>query len=201
MNRIPPEILALIPDFRDPYASDDWVISLTHVCRAWRDVFVSRPSLWTDIYCGGMDKTCVYLERSKSSPINLTLMGYHESFSATFFKFIPPVVWRLKYLYIDPSAGDLQTITTHLSRPAPLLEELLIFGGRNSVLAPKFLNGDLSSLRKLDLVGILTGSLGGTWPISRRSDCSAWHRYLPDSFLTSSKVLPTSAKLPSSPAP
>jgi len=33
------------------------VVALTHVCRAWRGVFVSRPSLWTDLNCVDEDKT------------------------------------------------------------------------------------------------------------------------------------------------
>lgn len=41
INRIPPEILSLIPHFwKSPYSRDQDVITLTHVCQAWRDVFV-----------------------------------------------------------------------------------------------------------------------------------------------------------------
>ena len=45
INRIPPEILSLVPDFLDMYHRDQATITLTHVCQAWREVFVSRPSL------------------------------------------------------------------------------------------------------------------------------------------------------------
>lgn len=70
INRIPPEILSLIPHFwKSPYSRDQDVITLTHVCQAWRDVFVSCPSLWTYLCCRDLDKTRVYLERSRSSPV------------------------------------------------------------------------------------------------------------------------------------
>ena len=64
----PPEILALIPDFWDTHKRDQDTIALTHVCRAWREVFVSQTSLWTRFDCLNGEKTRTYLERSKSSP-------------------------------------------------------------------------------------------------------------------------------------
>jgi hypothetical protein len=73
INRIPPEILSLIPDFLDGPQKNRCVITLTHVCRAWREIFTSRSTLWTDFRCNSASKTKVYLERSKSSPINVSL--------------------------------------------------------------------------------------------------------------------------------
>jgi len=62
INKIPPEILALIPDFRNTRDRDRDVIALTHVCRAWREVFVSRFSLWVDFDFLDEEKTPVYFE-------------------------------------------------------------------------------------------------------------------------------------------
>ena len=73
INRIPPEVLALVPDFWEAYRREKDVIALTHVCRAWREVFTSRSSLWTDFYCTDIDKTRVYLKHSKLSPIEVWL--------------------------------------------------------------------------------------------------------------------------------
>ena len=156
VSRIPPEILALIPDFwnHDDDDRDQDVITLTHVCRAWREVFTSRSSLWTNLNCENKDQAHVYLERSKSLPVNLSLNAdddlpsYHP-----FFEIIPRAIGRLRSLSIGVE-GDLQTITAHLFRPAPLLEELSICGDSdcsNPVLTPTLFNGDLSSLRKLRL--------------------------------------------------
>ena len=89
----PPEVLTLIPDFRNVGYRDKDVIALTHVCQTWREVFVSRPSLWTNLNCKNLDKMHVYLNCSKSSPINLSL-GNKNLFNP-FFKFIPSATRRM----------------------------------------------------------------------------------------------------------
>ena len=66
INRIPPEILSLLPDYRE---TDHQLVALTHVCRRWRDIFISCSPLWTSLGCTDLDKTHVYLERSKASPL------------------------------------------------------------------------------------------------------------------------------------
>ena len=163
INRIPPEILALIPDFWDTYDGGGGVIALTHVCRAWREVFTSRSSLWANINCEDADKTLVYFERSKSSPINLAL--YRDDALSPcdpFVRIIPHAIERLKSLSIKGTPMNLQDITANLPRPAPLLEELSIHGGRENarhlspVLASVLFNGDLSLLRKLRLESVRT---------------------------------------------
>ena len=55
INRIPPEVLLLIPDY-DNDDMDQGLITLTHVCRGWRDMFISRSSLWTQLDCMNFDK-------------------------------------------------------------------------------------------------------------------------------------------------
>jgi hypothetical protein len=73
-----------------------------------------------------------------------------------FFEIIPHAIGRLRSLIHRCNAENLQDITAHLSRPAPLLEKLSICGDPNTtsqhynpVLTPALFNGDLSSLRKL----------------------------------------------------
>jgi len=115
---------------------------------------VSRASLWTNLDCANLEKTRVYLERSKSSPIHLSL--YRHGCLDPFIEIIPHTIERLKSLGFDPMAGGLQRITAHLSRPTPLLEELTINGGNDLVLPPTLFNGDLSSLRRLHLEYVRT---------------------------------------------
>jgi len=55
--RIPPEVLALITDFWCTGHGDEELIALTHVCRAWREMFVSRSSLWTKFDRTNANKT------------------------------------------------------------------------------------------------------------------------------------------------
>jgi len=164
INRIPREILALIPDFLDTRDRDEGVIALTHVCRAWREVFVSRSSLWTNFDCSDEEKTRVYFERSKSSPINLSLDLLASDGilpGNPFFQIIPHATGRLKSLFVKGQSKDVEVVTSHLSHPAPLLEHLSIrtkppFAHRNPVLPSALFNGDLSSLRVLRLESVHT---------------------------------------------
>ena len=163
INQIPPEILSLVPDFWDINERDQEVITLTHVCRAWREVFTSRSALWTDFDCIDEDKTRVYLERSKSSPIRLQLTRDSGlTPSDPFFEIIPHAIGRLKALYIKGTPEHLKDITARLSHPAPLLEILFIHGGcestphRSPVLTSALFDGDISSLHELCLVSIRT---------------------------------------------
>jgi hypothetical protein len=141
------------------------VIALTHVCRAWREAFVSRSPLWTDFNCAYAEKTRVYLERSKSSPINVRLYeGDDDDLSPRdpFLQIIPHAIGRLKSLVVYGTPGNLPGIVAHLCQPAPLLEYLLIDAGcesephRNPTLANTLFNGDLPSLRELYLQSIRT---------------------------------------------
>ena len=110
-----------------------------------------------------LDKTLTYLERSRTSPINLLLYRSEDlSLGDPFIQIIPHVVGRLKSLFVTGTRGNLQDITAHLSCPAPLLRDMSIFGScefqqvHNPVLTPALFNGDLSSLRKLRLDYICT---------------------------------------------
>lgn len=42
ISQIPLDVLSLIPDYFD---ADEGLLKLTHVCRNWRRVFISRASL------------------------------------------------------------------------------------------------------------------------------------------------------------
>ena len=133
------------------------------MCRAWRDLFISRTSLWTDLDCVHTDKTLAYLERSKSSPINLSLYRDDDlSPCDPFFRIDPNAIGRLKSLSVQGTSWNLEDIVAHLSHPSPLLEAMSVDGsceseaGERPALTPTLLNGDLSSLRKLHLEHVYT---------------------------------------------
>lgn len=73
INRIPPEVLSLIPDYWYKDVTGEDMIALTHVCRGWRTIFTSRPSLWSSLDCTNVDMTRTYIERSKAAPLELWL--------------------------------------------------------------------------------------------------------------------------------
>jgi len=189
---------------------DEGLIALTHVCRDWREMFVSRSSLWTDFYRQDADKTRVYLERSKSSPIKLRIDRKDKLLPHNpLFQIIPLTSGRLKSLHIDGSPKNIPGITAHLTHPAPFLEDLSIDGGcelrprDNPVLTTSLFNGDLSSVRELCLRSVRTELPWRNMVNLRRSRCGTRRRARSssDTFSTSSKVLLTSAKLVSTPRP
>ncbi|KAF9782264.1 hypothetical protein BJ322DRAFT_207313 [Thelephora terrestris] len=65
INCLPPEILALIPTFRE---SEKVLINATAVCKYWRRTLVSTPSLWNKIVYLGRNITnpYAYFQRSRS---------------------------------------------------------------------------------------------------------------------------------------
>jgi len=140
------------------------MITLTHVCRAWREMFISRSSLWSNLDCAHIEKTQAYFERSGSSPINVQLCRNPDPYPLdAFLQIIPQAIGRLKSLSVSTEAKDLQDIISHLSHPAPLLEALIIncwsyYGSQyHAILPSTIFNGDLSSMRELHLQRVCTG--------------------------------------------
>lgn len=156
VKKIPPEILSLIPNYWEGDHNDETMVKLTHVCRGWRDIFVSRSSLWTSLDCTNVDKTRVYIERSKSSPLQIRLgQSYHAEASLLAVPHTP----RLKTLVVSGDPTEiLPALAEHFSCPVPLLEKLRIIFVRNvpNRLPETLFNGDLPSLRKLSLSGVTT---------------------------------------------
>ena len=159
INRTPSDILTLIPDYWEDDEREKYSIGLTHVCRGWRELFSSRPSLWTRLDCKRVDKTRTYIERSKSAPLEMRLKD-HPSLRCCKEAFLlaTPYIGRLKTLSVF--AGDqitTQVLVEHFSRPLPLLSTLKINLRHDSTptLPDTLFGGDLSSLRALGLTGAL----------------------------------------------
>ena len=135
------------------------MIGLTHVCRGWREIFISWPSLWANLDCSDHEKTRIYLERSKSSPINLTLRRCKTIASDDpIFQIIPDFTGRLKFVFITTTPANIRAIAPHLSHPAPLLQFLEVSADKgihpndhHPTLTPTLFNGDLSLLHALHL--------------------------------------------------
>ena len=71
----PAAILSLIPEYwdRQDQGVDKCLVALTHVCRAWRALYISHPSLWSRLDFTNVNKTLAYVERSRSSPLQVVL--------------------------------------------------------------------------------------------------------------------------------
>ena len=152
INRIPPEVLSLIPDYHGWPDADRGLITLTHVCRWWRETFISRSSLWTQLDLMNPDKTRTYIQRSQSSPLELYL-GDHKVVDHAFALVIPHIR-RIKSLIIN--VYSLPGLLRHFRGHLPLLETLDINFARDLALDDALFGGDLSSLRELRLRGAIT---------------------------------------------
>ena len=161
VNRIPPELLSLIPDHFEtdnPFKIDKELINLTHVCHGWREIFISRASLWRFLDCANLDKTRVCIQRSRESPLEITLVAqllgrYSDALLLTI-----PHIGRLKALTLygdSPSVLDLPKV---FRSPAPLLEKLEIKAcdHRFAAIENILFNGDFSSLHELRLTRVAT---------------------------------------------
>ena len=156
VNRIPPEILSLILDYLEGRDKDKNLIKLTHVCRSWRDIFISHSSLWTRLDFKDVDKTRVYIERSKSVPLDIHFPEFYQKEASLL---VIPHTHRLKTLLV---LGFLHRIlpflVEHFSCPLPLFDKLMITPScyHGPALPDQLFNGNLSSLRELTLAGVNT---------------------------------------------
>ena len=161
VNRIPRDVLSIIPDYwADEDTGDEDLITLTHVCRGWRELFISRPSLWARLDCSNVEKTRVYIERSKSSPLKVCLREDDEYFpflNDAFLRTVP-YLGRLGSLTISGSSDNVvEIVNEYFKSPAPLLEKLKIhFTANPHAINAAILDGNHSSLRELRLSGVLT---------------------------------------------
>lgn len=154
VNRIPPEVLSLIPHHLDGGDRDQCLVPLTHVCRDWRNTFISHPSLWTRLDFTNVEKTRTYIKRSHSFPLNICLQkADRATYLDDAFSLVIPHICRLESLAIN--AQVLSSVLKHFRCRVPLLERLDIeIGGIENALDSAHFNGDLSSLRELHLCGI-----------------------------------------------
>ena len=155
ISRIPPDVFFLIPE----HLQDGNLITMTHVCRGWRELLIARPSLWTYLDCMNADKASVYVKRSKSSPLRVIVYKDRDTaYLEDAFLSIVPHISRLKSLTFGGRTNILKTLTPHISCHIPLLRELKIILSckPTPVLEGTLFNGDLSSLRTLCLAGIIT---------------------------------------------
>ena len=157
INQLPREVFSLIPRYCD---TEGALITLTHVSRSWRGQLISCSWLWKSLDCAGVDQTRVYLERSKTSPLDICLGGKgHAPFINDAFLLTLPHIGRLKGLSIVVSSNDLVKLTYHfLHHRAPLLKKLRMrsTSADPPTIEAAFFDGDLSSLRELRLSGVLT---------------------------------------------
>jgi len=159
ISKISSDVFSLIPGYLKDYEEDKNLITMTHVCHGWRELLIARPSLWTRVNCTNVDKTQVYIERSKSSPLKLSLYN-HGSMAClkAALALVIPHISRLKSLTLNEVEDwdILRSLTPYLSRPIPLLSKLMISLGCDPTPDLDTMLFNLSSLCSLSLSGVIT---------------------------------------------
>ena len=167
INRIPYEVLSIIPDYwpegdpADYNTVDEDLIALTQVCRDWRELFISRPSLWTRLDYTSVKRTRLHIERSKSSPLEVYLREKRYGFKFFSDDALPlttPHLDRIRTLsIIGYNESFVELVNKHFNRPAPFLEKLRIsFYANPRAITGAIFDGNLTFLRELFLTGVLT---------------------------------------------
>ena len=150
INRLPLEVLSRILEHR---SSERELVAATHVCQHWRSVLVSDPSLWTCFkfqYSPNHDRTLVYLERSKSALIDISVMIRIPQDVDT-LGYLAPNIARTRSLSIHARHDDRPPLL-HFCNPAPSLRRLEIHSFEGVLSLPSnFLAQQAPSLRSLTL--------------------------------------------------
>ena len=159
INHLPPEILAKVFEFRK---SDKDLISATHVCARWRAILLSTPFLWTKIDFEDIVRASAFIERSKSSLIDVSV-AKTRSFLGPEGVFLGAIPWvaRMRTLHIHAEEEQIKTIAKRLCHQTPNLQTLSLKGrpgrfsstggsGGGAIYIPhEFLGRHAPSLRSL----------------------------------------------------
>ena len=124
INRLPPEILSNVLEHR---TGEQDLVAATHVCRHWRSVLISSPSLWNCFRLHSsydLDRTLTYLERSKSAPIDISISADSPR-DLDVLDHLAPQIARTRSLIIRVS-HDIHAVFLLLCNSAPSLQHLEI---------------------------------------------------------------------------
>jgi len=87
INRLPPEVLALIPFFLTDHKDLGFT---THVCRHWRNTIVTFPLFWSSLDNEAMDEDLVaaYIDRCGGTPLDVNFSSESDKNTSFLKKFI-----------------------------------------------------------------------------------------------------------------
>lgn len=170
ISQLPPELMAMIfhnsqqhlPSFlpmlditnNSMYDNHHkhWLM-LLHVCRHWRGIIATFPSLWSTLDSGLMPES--FLKRSSAAPLTIYLGVRKAGVSEKLLKTLLPHTSRFKELHIAADDWDGSSPVYQLLRsPAPRLSSLSIVAAGNdatSAALPPVFAGEMPNLRQLTL--------------------------------------------------
>ena len=150
INRLPPEVLSRILEHR---ASEQDLVAATHVCQHWRSALTFDPSLWTCfkfLSSPDLNRTLVYLERSKSALIDISVVA-REPQDLGVLDHLAPDIARIRSLSIHAD-HHARPALLRFCDPAPSLQCLEIHAFEDVLSLPdNFLAQQAPSLRTINL--------------------------------------------------
>lgn len=176
--RLPNDIFILIPRFftnevgeHDRFPMNKPLVSMTHVCRSWRDTLLSTPSLWTnvDFSSSKYKQAEAFLGRSGEQLLDICQFFSSEEHAEHFLSTTLQNIYRLRRLDIGSCIPFLEYALTRFAISAPELEYLEIMNDANMTerdlkLPNNIFQGRLPNLTNLSLHYIRTDLRGFDFP-------------------------------------
>ena len=140
------------------------LVMMTHVCRSWRNVLVSTPSLWTQLdFCvpAGPQQVEEFLRRSGNLPLDIHHYLKDMGVADPFLSITLDNMHRLRHLELSSRIAHLGLFLAYFSEPAPELEYLRIthdpsIAARDIELPGTIFGGQLPKLSSITLVNMYT---------------------------------------------
>ena len=170
INRLPKDVFILIPRFLtdkrgeyNHFPMNKPLITMTHVCRSWRNVLLSTPSLWTqlDFSTSESNQAIGFLDRSSKQPLDIYQLFEIEDHVEPFLSTTLRNLHRLQRLEIVSFLDYLERLLAQFTRSAPELKHLGVANDPNTTdrdmeLPSTIFGGRLPKLTSLSLVWIHT---------------------------------------------
>ncbi|KAF6746151.1 hypothetical protein DFP72DRAFT_1076557 [Ephemerocybe angulata] len=143
---LPPEILAAIFLLIPRAQGDTSWISVTHVCRLWREVALNCSHFWAELVYVRPRFMEFALARSGCAPISVHT--FDDTPDDTLFKVLSPD--RLQKVTLNLRKED-STVLSHFAKTFPILETVVLYGYRHWLMPNNFLS-DCPHLKNLRIV-------------------------------------------------
>ena len=162
INRLPEDIFVTIPRFftqdrrrlESRFHMNGPLIKMTHVCRSWRNVLLSTPSLWAqvDFSYGKPDQAKMFLGRSGDQLLEVHQHLDNEADVEPFLHSTLDNIHRLQLLEIISYHPHLDHVLESFATSAPELDYLEITNAiKNDIKLPQIFGGRLPKITVLSL--------------------------------------------------
>ena len=123
INKLPPEILSYIAC--EGAKDTEEMISLTHVCRYWRESIISTPTNWTSISSKSRSTAALSLQRAKAAPLELNIGDYYIAEGHWLPDLLIPYIQNIETLNVGQlKANELKGILPNFPQSVPNLQSL-----------------------------------------------------------------------------